>query len=302
MKKLVLLVILALFAESLLAQSFYNRRIDRKWIASAGTGVASYFGELKNDGDIFQGTLYNIEVGLERRFTDRISARANLTFFQVKGSDAKAADVESGRIQRNLSFSSLNIELAAIGVIQLFPEVGRYYQRPLINPYIFLGVGAVYHNARAEIPVDDNYDNTFADAGKMTSLRQYRTELVDYSPVTMVIPFGVGVKMVIKPALNISVNGGYRYAFSDYLDDVSTEHPGDAAFSDPLAAALSDRRHELGLPSADPGKIRGNPDKNDGYFIFSVRVDYYLPSGVFGTGGGRNKRNSRGYKRRIPTP
>ena len=300
MKKLVLLVILALFAETLLAQSFYNRRIDRKWIASAGTGVAAYYGELKNPGAIIDGVLFNIEVGLERRFTDRISARANLTFFQVQGNDDKADD--SGRLKRNLSFKGSNLELAVVGVVQLFPEVGRYYQRPLINPYIFLGVGATYFNTTAIIP-DKYYDGSTApDGGKRTGLRKLNTELADYSPVTVVFPMGVGVKMVIKPALNISVNGGYRFTMTDYLDDVSTEHPGAAAFSDLLAGSMSDRRYELDLPSAAPGTQRGNPDKNDGYFILSVRVDYYLPSGVFGSGGGGKKRNSRGYKRRIPTP
>jgi hypothetical protein len=299
MKKLFLLVILAFFVESVVAQSFYNRRIDRKWVASGGSGLASYFGELKNPGDVFTGTLYNIEVGLERRLTERVSVRGNVTFFQMKGSDAISADPT--RVDRNLSFISWNIEMAAIGVIQLFPEVGRYYQRPLINPYFFLGIGGTYFNARAALP-DQLHDGTpVADGGKKTGLRQYRTELVDYSPVTVVIPFGVGVKMVIAPALNISVNGGYRYTGSDYLDDVSTVNVGAAAFSDPLAAALSDRRPELGLEPRSVGAIRGNPDRKDGYFILSVRVDYYLPPGIFG-GNGMSKKGFKAPKRRVPHP
>ena len=303
MKKLALLVILGLFAETLLAQSFYNRRIDRKWIASAGSGGSSYFGELKNPGAILDGSMYNIEVGLERRFSERVSARGSLTFFQYQGSDAKSGDVESGRIDRNLSFKSANLELAVTGVVQLFPEVGRYYQRPAINPYIFLGIGATYFNARAIIP-DEYHDGTpIPEAGTKTGLRKLNTELVDYSPVTMVFPMGVGVKMMIKPALNISVNGGYRYTLTDYIDDVSTVHVDDADFSDPLAAAMSDRGPEVGAPLRPAGSIRGNPDKNDGYFILSIRVDYYLPPQVFGSGGGsRKNRGYKGRKRRIPTP
>jgi Outer membrane protein beta-barrel domain len=298
MKKVLLLVILAFFAESVIAQSFYSRRIDRKWVVSVGSGLASYFGELKNPGEVFNGTLYNIEVGAERRINERISVRGNLTFFQTKGSDAVSAD--PSRIPRNLSFISSNFEMAAIGIVQLFPEVGRYYQRPLINPYIFLGIGGTYFNAKAALP-DQLHDGTpVADAGKKTSLRQYRTELIDYSPVTVVIPFGVGVKMVIAPTLNISINGGYRYTGTDYLDDVSTVNVGTAAFSDPLAAALSDRAPEIGLEPRPIGAIRGNPDKNDGYFIFSVRVDYYLPPGIFGGGSSKKRRGYRGSKRRDP--
>jgi hypothetical protein len=299
MKKLLLLVILALFTETILAQSFYNRRIDRQWVASAGSGVASYFGEVKNDGDILHGTLYNIEVGLERRINERVSVRGNLTFFQTKGSDA-ISNAE-GRVTRNLSFTSANIELAAIGVVQLFPEVGRYYQRPAINPYLFLGIGGVFFSASAVVPEKYHDGTDIPEAGKKKSLRQYRTELVDYSPVTMVIPMGVGVKMMIKPALNISVNGGYRFAFTDYMDDVSTVHVDDASFTDPLAAAFSDRGPEVGAGLRPAGSIRGNPDRNDGYFIFSVRVDYYLPPQVF-AGGGRKNRGYKGRKRRIPIP
>jgi len=69
--------------------------------------------------------------------------------------------------------------------------------------------------------------------------------------------------------------------FTDYLDDVSTVYPGINSFSDPVAAALSDRGHELDLSPKAQGKIRGNPEKNDGYFIVNVKVEYYLQS-IFG--------------------
>jgi hypothetical protein len=292
MKKLVLLVIVALFTETVLAQSFYRRLIDRQWIASAGSGIAAYYGELKNPGAIFDGVMYNIEIGLEKSFTDRISAKANLTFFQVQGSDAKSAS--ESRTPRNLSFRSSNLELAVIGIVQLFPEPGRYYQRKAINPYLFLGVGATYFRPSAIIPDEYNDGSRIPEAGTRTGLRKLNTEQANYSPVALVFPMGVGVKMMIKPALNISVNGGYRYALTDYLDDISTIHPGDAAFgSDQLAAAMSDRRHEIGRPSAAPGTQRGNSDKKDGYFILSVRVDYYLPPQIFGSGRGKKRGSMR---------
>lgn len=296
MKRLALLIILALFAENIVAQSFYNRRIDRRWVASVGSGTAKYFGELANDGDLFQDTKWNFEVGLERRFQERISARVNLTVFQLKGSDAKAGN--ESRIPRNLSFTSWNTELSVVGIVQLFEEVGRYYQRPVFNPYIFLGIGATYYNPRTDIPAVDHDGNPLPGAGTMTSLRQYETELVKYSPVTLAFPMGVGIKLMITPMFNISANGGYRYTLSDYIDDVSTVHPGDAAFSDPLAAALSDRRPEVGRNPVPAGTQRGNPEKNDGYFIFSIRLDYYLPPQIFGSG---NKSNNP-YKRRRKAP
>ena len=85
MKKLAIAVFFLFFVMELSAQSFYNRRIDRRWIVSAGTGTAKYFGDLANSGEIFQSTRYNLEAGLEYRFTSRISARSALTYFRIHG-------------------------------------------------------------------------------------------------------------------------------------------------------------------------------------------------------------------------
>ena len=299
MKKLAILLVLVVFVETAVAQSFYNRRIDRKWIASVGTGTAKYFGELTNDGDLFQGTLWNIEGGLEYRIDTRFSARLAATLFQLRGSDAKAGD--EGRVPRNLNFTSWNTEVNFTGTVQLFEERGRYYQRPTWNPYLFAGIGLVYYNPRTDIPETDHSGNPLADAGKMTSLRQHNTEFADYGIVALSIPFGVGIKMQVAPPLNIVVNGGFRYTTTDYLDDVSTQHYDDSAYPTALAAALADRGPEIGYGIRPEGAIRGNPGKNDAYFILSFRIDYYLPPNIFGgRGSGTQKRRYKAPKRRLP--
>lgn len=289
MKKILILLFLASIGSELSAQSFYNRRIDRRWVASLGTGTAKYFGDLANSGDIFQSTRYNLEGGLEYRFTSRVSARAALTYFRIHGDDKDASS--DGRAVRNLNFIGNNLELSAVGLVQLFEEKGRYYQRPIFNANIFAGLALLYFQPKTDVPATDHNGNSLPDAGKMVGLRQYQTELVSYSPVTLAIPFGVGVKMKISPFLNIGVSGGYRYTLTDYLDDISTVYPGSAAFSDPLAQALSDRRPEIGLPVLEEGHIRGNPDNKDGYFMFSVRVEYYLSQNIFG--GSQNRRSPK---------
>lgn len=301
MKKLVILLVLVVFAENVLAQSFYNRRIDRRWIASVGTGTAKYFGDLNNPGELFQGTRWNAEFGLERRLDTRFSIRAGLTMFQLSGDDQIAAG--EGRETRNLNFTSWNTELSITGTVQLFEERGRYYQRPAWNPFLFAGIGLLYYNPRTDIPEFDHNGNPLADAGKKTSLRQHQTELVEYSPLTVAIPFGVGIKMQISSSLNLVVTGGMRYTFTDYLDDVSTQHYDDSAFPTPLAAALADRGPEVGVGLRPEGAVRGNPDNNDAYFILSFRLDYYLPPGIFGgKGGSKQNRRYKAPKRRIPIP
>lgn len=298
MKKLIVFILFTSLTLELSAQSFYNRRIDRKWVVSAGTGTAKYFGDLANSGEIFQSTRFNIEAGLEYRFDPRFSVRGALTYFRIHGDDKDANS--DGRVVRNLYFVGNNFELSAVGMVQIFEEVGRYYQRPSVNVNAFAGLALLYFHPNAEIPATDHNGNPLPDAGKMKGLRQYQTEGVAYSPVTLAIPLGIGVKIKVSPFFNVGIAGGYRFTLTDYLDDISTVYPGEGALSDPTAQALSDRRPEIGLPVLEAGHIRGNPNKKDGYFMLSIRGEYYLPPNIFGTGGGKGPKKPRykGGKRR----
>ena len=71
------------------------------------------------------------------------------------------------------------------------------------------------------------------------------------------------MKINVTKILNFAVEGGFRYTFSDYLDDVSTQYIDNASISDPSAQALADRGPEIGLAVKPAGSKRGNPDVND---------------------------------------
>ena len=265
MKRCVLVGLLAILlsADLAFAQSFFAMRRNRSLMFVGGTGTSTYFGELSNDGDYLQAKL-NLNVGLQYYFTNRIGVRADITWFQLSGSDAKA-DTESRRL-RNLSFSSNNYEISGVGMVSLYPQGRSFYQRPAFNLYGFIGVGLCYFN-----PTADYKGTTYA-------LAPLHTELVSYSRVTPVIPMGLGVRFKMGPFVNLSFEGGYRVTFTDYLDDVSTVHHDASKFSNPIAAALSDRGIELGLAPALEGSIRGNPKTNDSYMLFNAKIEYYLPT------------------------
>lgn len=232
-------------------------------MAIIGTGNASYFGELKDPKEYLDPKL-NINVGLQYFVTPRISTRAELTFFQLHGTDVNSKD--PSRVSRNLSFNSGNFELNVSGAISLFPLGQRFYQRPPINFYAFVGVGLLYTNPTAKLD------------GEKHALQPLQTEDVKYSRLQFVIPYGIGARYKINPFFNIALEGGYRMTFTDYLDDVSTFHPDKSAW-DPNSVRfkLSDRRPELGREPYATGAQRGNSDKNDGYFLLNVKVEYYLP-------------------------
>lgn len=250
------------------AQSFYAIRRNRNLMVNAGSGIAYYQGDLVDPRE-FGVVKPNIAVGAEYFFLPRFSARAGLTWFQTKGSDFKAND---DRTERNLHFRSSNWELNATGAVNLIPVGTRFYQRARINLHAFVGIALLYFNPKAEYQ------------GKWQALQPLETELKKYSRFQPVIPFGFGARFKIDPFFNVIVEGGYRKTFTDHLDDVSrTRYPDAALLKSDLARALSDRRPEIGTQPARPTEIgkRGNPANDDGYFIGSITVQYYLPKEIF---------------------
>jgi hypothetical protein len=263
MKRLLLLILLGgtLYAD---AQSFFAIRRERSLLVTFGSGTAMYQGEMVNPKQVGK-VRYNVVLGAEYFFTNRISARTELTYFNISGDDATAND---DREERNLSFTANNFEGSITGAISLFPKGIRFYQRPVVNFYGFAGIGLLYMNPRAEYQ------------GQKYALQPLETEGVKYSRFQPVIPFGLGTRIKMGPFFNVLIEGGYRKTFTDYLDDVSIRrYPDPAILKSDLSRALSDRRRERDpdYPVGPNIGVRGNPEYDDGYFLLNVKVQYYLP-------------------------
>jgi len=267
--KIALSVVLCLVFLRTQGQSFYKRSYTTQLVLTAGTGTASYFGDLIDDGTFnFRPSL---SAGVRYSFYDRFSVGGDLTYFRLAGKDANSVE----KARRNLSFKSNNVELNGTIRIALFKPSARFYNRRTVNPYVYGGVGLLWFQPRAE------YE------GQNYNLRPLETEGVSYSPFVVNFPFGGGVKFKMNAFIDITIDGGYRYTLTDYLDDVSAEFPDPASFTDPIARALSDRSGEVGTdpPLAQRGIPpyenyqrwpRGWENQKDGYFILNVRVEYYL--------------------------
>jgi hypothetical protein len=274
-RSLLILVLLSCAAETLHAQSFYSFRRNRTLMVNLGSGTANYKGEMVNPGE-WGFVKPNITVGAEMYFLPRVSARAQLTWFQIKGDDATA---DNDRWQRNLSFTSSCIEFSAVGLLSLSPQGERYYERPRLNIHGFAGIGLLYFNPKA----------TFE--GEKYALRSLKTEGVGYSRVQPVIPLGLGARIHVSPLFNVLIEGGYRFTFTDYLDDVSkrrymTPEQLGVSGEESITYKLHDRRAEVDTQPATMEErvtegVRGNPEENDGYFILNLSVQYYLPTDIF---------------------
>ncbi len=279
MKKVGLAVLLMmLIAPFVDAQSFFSIRRERSVMIVGGLGTSTYFGELANDGDYIDAKP-TLSAGMQYYVTNRIALRAEASWYQLRGEDSKADD--PSRVRRNLSFTSNNFEASATGLINFYPQGRRFYQRPGFNFYAFAGIGVTYFNPKTEYQ------------GDKIALQPLQTEGEKYSRITPVIPFGIGTRLKAGPFFNVAFEGGYRKLFTDYLDDVSTVHKDPASFTDPIAAALADRRPEIGRPTVPAGTQRGNPNDDDGYFLFTVKVEYYLPDGILFSGNKQKKINRK---------
>ena len=244
------------------AQSFYAMRTDRSLIGIVGLNTSTYYGDLKDDSDLID-VKPSLSLGLMTGVSRKLYLRGEFSWITLSGRDLP--DAGSGRAGRNLSFTSNNYEFSVSGLWHIVPYTGRFYQRANFNGYAFLGVGGLYFNPKTTLD------------GEEYALQPLQTEGVAYSRFAFVIPFGVGAKIKLTPFANLALEAGWRKTFTDYIDDVSTQHIDISAVSDPVRRRLADRRPELGIQPVAPGNKRGNPNRDDAYMLLSAKLEYYLP-------------------------
>jgi len=286
-KSLLIFVLMLFLVAETMAQAFYAVRRDHDVIVSFGTGTSTYLGEFQNPGDnIDLKPSFNVGAQIlpaPNFLGNRLSTRAELTYFRLQGTDA---DADDDRVERNLSFFSNNWELNTVGLLHLFKVDRKFYKRSYFNIYGMTGIGLMFMNPKAEYQ------------GDKIALQPLQTEGVKYSRFQFVIPYGVGLKFRQGMLYNIAIEAGWRKVFTDYIDDASGRgYPDPAILQSDLARALSDRRRERDpdypLP---PGKgVRGNPKQDDSYMLLNIKLEYYLPIDL-----GMNDRRLMTVKKKKP--
>lgn len=176
-----------------------------------------------------------LQLGGRYKVLNWFSLKGGLTYARLVGDDAKSADL--GRKLRNLSFmsnvweASLQLEFSV-----LRENRGKRYifQRNSIwnnmNVYFFGGIAGFTYNPKAELD------------GKKYKLQPLGTEgqgleggAAPYKLTSWAIPMGIGFKYYLTRNWNVGFEAGFRYTFTDYIDDVgglyfdNTKLVGDAA-------------------------------------------------------------------------
>src|SRR5260221_7392741 len=252
-------------------------------------------------------------ISLFHRFGPRYTLVGQFMYGTLKGSDAESAKGDNGnfRKERNLSFRNRIKELSLNFVFDLFENNGTYISRVKWTPYRVIGFAAFLHNPQAQAP-KTYLDGTTPDpkAGQWVDLQPLGTEgqystlqpgdvnygIKPYSLLQIAIPFGVGGRFRLNEVLDLWADIGFRYTFTDYLDDVSRNYVDLGVFKDPLAQAMSYRSNEVTAPTASytslrDGKTypvvngygsefrdnwRGHKASRDIYMVTSVKITYIL--------------------------
>ncbi|MBL4709594.1 MAG: outer membrane beta-barrel protein [Flavobacteriales bacterium] len=248
-------------------------------------GGSNYVGEVGGRGDapkpwLLDMNLAKTNIGLggfyRYNFTRNIAAKISVNYARIGGSDS-TSKIKT-QIARNLSFRTDIIELALTGEYYFFTinNLSRASNARIdFGAYAFAGAGIALYYPYAQ----------YQD--KWYYLRPLQTEGVEnaYDEMTVVIPFGAGANFTFNKKIKLGIEFGYRFTFTDYLDDISTDYAFDSELPFEESILFANRtdeayaRGENGLPSREAfrsGSIRGNPDTNDGYLLGLISISYNI--------------------------
>lgn len=229
----------------------------------ACVGTTFYLGEL-NPSKLFAQS--KLAGGLIYRYniSPRWAVRANFVFGKVAGSDKLTND----DYERNLSFWSPITEFSVVGelnFLKLYNSTGKNH----FAPYVFAGATVFSFNPMTE------YNGTVYELQSFGTEGQGLDNMPKkYSLTHFAIPFGIGLRVNIGKYFCVGAEWGFRYTFTDYLDDVGGVYYDNQLLRDQrgdLVANLADRTPELkdesgnSLPYHDQGKQRGNSTTHDIY-------------------------------------
>jgi hypothetical protein len=251
-------------------------------------GGANYVGDVGGKQSETQPWLLDMNLSQTRysfggfyryNFTKNIAAKLSVNYARIAGADSLSGIVTQRA--RNLSFRTDIIEANITAEYYFFTmtNISRASNSRIdFGSYVFAGGGVALFYPYAQL------DN------KWYSLRPLQTEGVDnaYDEMTVIVPLGAGAHFTFNKKLRIGVELGYRFTFTDYLDDISTRYAPESDLPFVESVALANRSAEAfqrgdeelvpiqGFFAPGQPSRRGNPENNDGYFLGQISISYAI--------------------------
>ena len=253
----------------------------QEWEFGVFAGAPFYTGELTNDKPIVLSETKPGFWGFARYNVNKyFTVKSNVYYGTISGDDANASSRED-RI-RNLSFQSDIIDIGVQAEINFsgFNTMKEHLQSSF---YGLLGVSVFRFNPKAKLDGKWYELQTLGTEGQGTAKFNERKP---YALTQIAIPFGVGYKHAIDKHWSIGVEVGFRYTFTDYIDDVSTTYVNSNILegtNGPISPQLSNRTGEVledGRRELDSQNQRGNPTTNDAYHFVGLTLSYTVIPGT----------------------
>lgn len=242
--------------------------VPAQFIEIGGKGGALSFNGDINPDNIIANT--EAAYGAFIRYTPHPHFSSQFHF--VKGT-LIANDRQSDRSdikERNLNFKSDLMEFALLAEFNILP-FDPWTKSRVLSPYIGTGLAYFMFNPQTK------YNGSWVDLQPLGTEGQGLDGFsAPYHLHQFSVPLTAGLKYALGQRFCIALEFGYRFTFTDYIDDVSTIYlsPQTLQPNGDLAVALSNRTEEYtGIPADDRiGSRRGNSNTNDAYMIWGVSL------------------------------
>ncbi len=294
MKRIFLIVLVLLMQLSVYAQK-NPRSAEYHYLGVQMIG-SYFFGDVATNLKTVRGG-----IGLQYlyKLTPNASFTTSVNYIRLVADDYLASNVKkntSNAYIRNLHMRNDVIEFSMSARYEIFPCNDYFSRRKDMNFYGTMGLGVLYTNPQAK-------DST----GQWRNLQSIHTENKSYGSFTGFIPVATGMQYKINTHMDLEFELGYRFTFTDYLDDAHGTYVDPATLQTDEAKYFSNRsaeatdvytgnqrdldyiQNDLGYPilttpdgysyvsSTAPGQARGTRFGLDGYFVAMIRLVYIIP-------------------------
>jgi Domain of unknown function (DUF6089) len=251
-----------------------STQINAQYFEVGATGGASgYVGELQPGLPEPKSLGATYGAILRYHYKPNLSFKVSATAGEFYATDRYA---KNARIYRNLEVRTKYYELAATAELNIFKY--DVLDGKLTAPYLFAGVAGFYFNPQAR--------TAYGQQKEWVNLRPLGTEgqMLNggkpYNAFQVAIPMGVGIKFALSRRINIGLEAGIRYCFTDYLDDVSGNYPELTTISEqnPQVVDFIFRTPELSTSKLEypTGEKRGDNFKRDYYYFLGASITVNL--------------------------
>ncbi|MEM6316268.1 MAG: DUF6089 family protein [Bacteroidota bacterium] len=222
---------------------------------------------------------------LRYQFNESFSLKLQLVQSTLRADDANSS-IEALR-QRNLRFFSPILDTSLR--LEWYPFVANSEYQQSFLPYVSLGGSYFTFNPQAE------YEGRTYELQPLRTEGQGLASFPDRQPYSLSsgsLVGGVGFKIPLNEDLTVGLDVSFHYAFTDYLDDVSTTYADfeelatNVGLISAQIAYQVDDFFELEDLSPLPNTVRGNPKTNDFFMVAGVTLSYYLVNPDRGNGRG----------------